>query len=120
MVFQSALVFYPIKMSQKFVNLTLRLLVFSFVLLVESRSSTFNITRYTSGDVFQNINSSRSCNDSGARCVFDGENSPFCGINCCYCVCKREKPTYLQSSGTCRSGEQLMPVLKAQSIIQGK
>lgn len=120
MVLQSSLVLYPIKMSQKFVNLSLRLLVFALILVVESRRSTFNITRYTEGDLFQNINSSRSCNESGARCVLDGENSPFCGFNCCYCNCEREKPTYLQSNGTCRSDEQLMSILKAQSVIQGK
>lgn len=119
MVLQSSLVLYPIKMSQKFVNLSLRLLVFALILVVESRRSTFNITRYTEGDLFQNINSSRSCNESGARCVLDGENSPFCGFNCCYCNCEREKPTYLQRNGTCRSDEQLMSILKAQSVIQG-
>ncbi|XP_022778208.1 uncharacterized protein LOC111319732 [Stylophora pistillata] len=119
MVLQSSLVLCPIRMSQKFVNLTLRLLVFALVLLVESKKSTFNITRYTEGDVFQNINSSRSCNESGARCVLDGENSPFCGFNCCYCKCERNKPTYLQNNGTCLSDEQLMSILKAESVIQG-
>ena len=54
-------------LAWKFVNLSLRLLVFALILVVESRRSTFNITRYTEGDLFQNINSSRSCNESGAR-----------------------------------------------------
>lgn len=114
------LVFYPIKMSQRIVNLTLRLFVLAFVLLAESGNGTFNITRYTAGDVFQNTNSSQSCNDSGASCVFDGENSPFCGENCCYCLCKSQTPTYLQRFGNCSSADQLMSILKAQSTIQGK
>ncbi|KAJ7376382.1 hypothetical protein OS493_034903 [Desmophyllum pertusum] len=106
-------------MSQRIVNLTLRLFVLAFVLLAESGSGTFNITRYTAGDVFQNTNSSQSCNDSGASCVFDGENSPFCGENCCYCLCKSQTPTYLQRFGNCSSADQLMSILKAQSTIQG-
>lgn len=113
------LVLYPIKMSQKLVHLLLRLFVLAFVLLAESGSGSFNITRYTSGDVFQNINSSRSCNDSGAKCVFDGENSPFCGINCCFCMCNSQTPTYLQRNGNCSSEDQLMSILKVQSTIQG-
>ena len=107
-------------MSQKLVNLLLRLFVLAFVLLAESGSGSFNITRYTSGDVFQNINSSRSCNESGAKCVFDGENSPFCGINCCFCRCNSQTPTYLQGNGNCSSEDQLMSILKVQSTIQGK
>ena len=116
------LVLYPIKMSQKLVNLLLRLLVLAFVLLAESGSGSFNITRYTSGDVFQNINSSRSCDESGAKCVFDGklENSPFCGINCCFCACNSQTPTYLQKHGNCSSEGRLMSILKVQSTIQGK
>lgn len=114
------LVLYPIKMSQKLVNLLLRLFVLAFVLLAESGSGSFNITRYTAGDVFQNINSSRSCNESGAKCVFDGENSPFCGINCCFCRCNSLTPTYLQRNGSCSSEDRLMSVLKAKSTIQGK
>lgn len=114
------LVFYPIKMSQKLVNLSLRLFVLAFVLLAESGSGTFNITRYTAGDVFQNINSTRSCNESGAKCLFDGEKSPFCGVNCCYCQCKSPTPTYLQGYGNCSSEDQLMSILKAQSTIQGR
>ncbi|KAL9959323.1 hypothetical protein ACROYT_G032637 [Oculina patagonica] len=106
-------------MSQKLVNLSLRLFVLAFVLLAESGSGTFNITRYTAGDVFQNINSTRSCNESGAKCVFDGERSPFCGVNCCYCQCKSPTPTYLQGYGNCTSEDQLMSILKAQSTIQG-
>lgn len=106
-------------MSQKLVNLLLRLFVLAFVLLAESGSGSFNITRYTSGDVFQNINSSRSCNESGAKCVFDGENSPFCGINCCFCRCNSQTPTYLQKNGNCSSEDQLMSILKVQSTIQG-
>lgn len=115
------LVLYPIKMSQKLVNLLLRLFVLAFVLLAESGSGSFNITRYTSGDIFQNINSSRSCNESGAKCVFDGKlkNSPFCGINCCFCTCNSQTPTYLQKNGNCSSEDRLMSILKVQSTIQG-
>lgn len=114
------LLLYPIKMSQKLMNLSLRLFVLAFVLLAESGSGTFNITRNTAGDVFQNINSTQSCNESGAKCVFDGESQPFCGMNCCYCECNSQTPTYLQRFGNCSSEDQLMSILKTQSIIQGK
>lgn len=94
-----AIVFHPIEMSQRLLNLSLRFFVLATVLLAESGSSTFNITRFTTGDVFQNTNSSQSCNESGASCVFDGENSPFCGVNCCNCYCPSESPTYLMKTG---------------------
>ena len=77
-----------IEMSQKVINLSLQLFVFLAIFLVDVGSSgSFNITRHTTGDVFDNTNSSKSCNESGASCVFDGENSPFCGVNCCSCIC---------------------------------
>ena len=114
------LVVRPIDMSQQFLNVVLRLLVFAAIFLADTGDSTFNITRYTTGDVFQNINSSKSCNESGASCVFDGESSPFCGENCCNCFCPNKKPTYLLRNGNCTSEDHLMSILQAQSSIQGK
>lgn len=114
------LVVRPIEMSQQFFNVSLQLFVFAVIFLANTGNSTFNITRYTKGDVFQNTNSSKSCNESGASCVFDGKNSPFCGINCCNCFCPSKTPTYLLRNGNCTSEDHLMSILKAQSSIQGK
>lgn len=120
MGFQFALTLHPIEMSQQFLNFSLRLLVLASVFLSDSGSSTVNITRYTSGDVFQNTNSSKSCNDSGADCVLVRERSPFCGVNCCNCVCPSETPTYLLRDRNCSSEDHLMSILKAQSTEQGE
>ena len=115
-----AIVLHPIEMTQKFLNLFLRFFVLAAVFLAESRSSAFNITRYTTGDVFQNANSSKTCFDSGAACLLKVEDSPFCGKNCCDCVCRSDTPTYLLRNGSCSSEDHLMSILKAQSQIQGK
>ncbi|XP_029196991.1 uncharacterized protein LOC114962203 isoform X2 [Acropora millepora] len=109
-----------IEMSQKVINLSLQLFVFLAIFLVDVGSSgSFNITRHTTGDVFDNTNSSKSCNESGASCVFDGENSPFCGVNCCSCICPSKMPTYLLRSGSCTSEDHLLSILKAESAKQG-
>ena len=110
-----------IEMSQKVINLSLQLFVFLAIFLVDVGSSgSFNITRHTTGDVFDNTNSSKSCNESGASCVFDGENSPFCGVNCCSCICPSKMPTYLLRSGSCTSEDHLLSILKAESAKQGR
>ena len=93
------------------------LLLYTVFLLAQSGSSTFNITRYTIGDVFQNTNSSESCIDT---CVLNDENSQFCAVNCCSCVCPIHSPTYLVKNGNCSSEDRLMAILKAQSGIQGE
>lgn len=98
--------------------LSLRFLfLYTVFLLAQSGSSTFNITRYTKGDVFQNTNSSESCIDT---CVLNDENSQFCAVNCCSCVCPSHSPTYLLNNGNCSSEDRLMAILKAQSGIQGE
>lgn len=114
-----AIALHPIEMSQKFLNLSLRFFVLVTVFFAESGSSLFNITRYTTGDVFHNANSSKTCIDSGAACLLKVEDSPFCGKNCCNCVCRSETPTYLLRNGSCSSEDHLMSILKAQSQIQG-
>ncbi|KAM7429856.1 hypothetical protein ABFA07_019352 [Porites harrisoni] len=91
------------------------LFLYTVFLLAQSGSSTFNITRYTKGDVFQNTNSSESCIDT---CVLNDENSQFCAVNCCSCVCPSHSPTYLLKNGNCSSEDRLMAILKAQSGIQ--
>ena len=93
------------------------LLLYTVFLLAQSGSSTFNITRYTKGDIFKNTNSSESCIDT---CVLNDENSKFCAANCCSCVCPSYSPTYLLKNGNCSSEDRLMAILKAQSGIQGE
>lgn len=93
------------------------LLLYTVFLLAQSGGSTFNITRYTKGDVFENTNSSESCIDT---CVLNEENLPFCAVNCCSCVCPIHSPTYLLKNGNCSSDDHLMAILKAQSGIQGE
>ena len=98
--------------------LSLRFLsLYTVFLLAQSGSSTFNITRYTKGDIFKNTNSSESCIDT---CVLNDENSQFCSVNCCSCVCPSHSPTYLLKNGNCSSEDRLMAILKAQSGIQGE
>lgn len=109
----------PIEMSQKLLNHSLQLIVVFAIFLADVGSSSFNISRHTTGDVFQNANSSKSCNESGPSCVFDGKKSPFCGINCCSCICPNRMPTYLLRNRNCTSEDQLMSILKIQSSKQG-
>ena len=110
----------PVEMSQKVINLSLQLFVFLAIFLVDVEISSFNITRHTTGDVFDNTNSSKSCNKSGASCVFDGDNSPFCGVNCCSCICPSQMPTYLLRNGNCTSEDHLLSILTAESAKQGR
>ena len=113
----STVTYYPFEMLQLVCSLG-RFFVLLLVLLAESSIMAFNITRHTTGDVFENNNSSQSCSSSGAVCVFHGENqSTLCEKNCCYCVCGTRTPTYLLGEGNCSTEAYLMSVLNS---TQGK